>query len=172
MEIFYSVSQRPLLSLSWGQNWLALHLIVYTIINIDWILLFFVFLLSDSNLHFYLSMTFLCEGLIFLPQVLPVSYLLHYTVFLRVDLVGTQWQSQELYLRDTCGDGVTWSHPHCLTWYSASFSLSRVYLFRGLSILWRQHFKKVPLLWGITWRELCSHLPRTPCGSFLDLGEW
>lgn len=154
---------------------------VCTVMNIGWILSFFIFLLSDSNLHFYHVMTLVCTGPILLLKLkwltklaIPKVCLYHICCigFLKVDLVRTQCWSQGLYLRDTHGDGVMWSYPHCLTWYSASVSLFHVYLFRSLLTLGPQHFKKVPSLWGITRKELCSHLPCTPCESFLDLGQW
>lgn len=58
---------------------------------------------------------------------------LHFFFFFKAESVNTQCQSQGLYLRDTLflsfGDGVMWSHPHSLTWHSASVPLSPCFVF-------------------------------------------
>lgn len=86
--------------------------IMCTVINVGWILSFFIFLLSDSNLHFYHFMTLVWSGPILLLKLkwltelaIPQVCLYHICCigFLKVDLVRTQYRSQGLYLRDTHG---------------------------------------------------------------------
>ena len=139
------VSQHVSLWLSQGQPLLVLRSIVWEVIDIEWVLLFFMFLLSDDNLHFYLPMALWCKGLFLLlkvrckqswlsPQSAYITFAPLHGIFR-----GRHGEYPVAYLRDSWRSSLCGSAGYEPSWYPwGGSSVPALSSFSALKI-WRCH---------------------------------